>query len=120
MLSQFTPNEKNTLRLTAVGHFGAHFAMLIYPTAAVAIARQEGIPLDVVLGWSFFGYLVFGLGGVPVGLLTDHFHARWVVRIGVVGLGGALMAVSGAWRTRTPKPCCSTASKRAMKRIVAL
>jgi FSR family fosmidomycin resistance protein-like MFS transporter len=96
MLSQFTPNEKNTLRLTAVGHFGAHFAMLIYPTAAVAIARQEGIPLDVVLGWSFFGYLVFGLGGVPVGLLTDHFRARWVVRIGVVGLGGALMAVSGA------------------------
>ena len=74
----------STLRLTAVGHLGAHFAMLVYPTVAVAIARSEGIALDVVLGWSFYGYLLFGLGGLPVGLLTDHFRARWVVRIGVV------------------------------------
>ena len=45
----FDRNEKNTLWLTAVAHFGVHMAMLVYPTAAVAIAASEGIGLDVVL-----------------------------------------------------------------------
>jgi MFS family permease len=93
---KFSRNEIHTLRLTAVGHFGAHFAMLVYPTAAVAIARQEGLPLDVVLGWSFLGYLVFGLGALPIGFLTDHVRARWVVRLGVLGLGPAMMLVAAS------------------------
>jgi hypothetical protein len=68
--------------------------MLVFPTAAVAISRSEGIALETVLGWSFAGYLIFGLGGLPVGVPTDHVRARWVVRAGVLGLGPALMAVA--------------------------
>ena len=90
----FNRNERHTLALTAVGHMGAHCAMLVYPTAAVAIAASEGIGLDVVLGWSFAGSLVYGLGGLPVGFLTDHVRARWVVRAGVLGIGPALMVVA--------------------------
>ncbi len=93
---RFDKNESNTMWLTAVSHFGVHMAMLVYPTAAVAIARSEGIGLDLVLGWSLLGYLVYGFGGLPVGLLTDHMSARWMVRIGVVGLGVAMMAVAAA------------------------
>ena len=90
----FDRNERHTLALTAVGHFGVHFAMLAYPTAAVVIARAEGLPLDVVLGWSLAAYLIYGLGGLPVGVLSDHVRASWVVRVGVLGLGPAMMAVS--------------------------
>ncbi|RMF24353.1 MAG: MFS transporter [Deltaproteobacteria bacterium] len=96
MADSFSPNERHTLALTAVGHFGAHFAMLAYPTAAVAIARQESLPLGSVLGWSFLGYLIFGLGALPVGFLTDHVRARWVVRTGVVGIGAAMLLVAWA------------------------
>ncbi|RMD83304.1 MAG: MFS transporter [Candidatus Dadabacteria bacterium] len=67
--------------------------MLAYPTAAVVIARSEGLPLAKVLGFSFAGYLLFGLGALPVGLLTDHIQARWVVRAGVLGVGLAMVAV---------------------------
>jgi len=91
---RFAKNERHALALTAVGHFGAHFAMLAYPTLAVAIANREGIALETVLGWSFLGYLIFGLGALPVGFLTDHIRARWVVRTGVVGIGAAMMMVS--------------------------
>ncbi|MFQ5478419.1 MAG: MFS transporter [Candidatus Binatia bacterium] len=90
----FSTNEKHTLQLTAVGHFGAHFAMLVFPTVAVFIASQEGLALETVLGWSFAGYLLFGLGALPIGVLADHLRAVWVVRTGVVGTGVALMAVS--------------------------
>ncbi len=94
MARTFDSNERHTMALAGVGHFGAHFAMLIFPTAAVAIAAEEGIPLDLVLGWSFLGYLIFGLGALPVGFLTDHMRARWVVRLGVIGIGAATIAVA--------------------------
>ena len=70
--------------------------MLLFPTIAVVIAAEEGIPLGTVIGWSFAGYLIFGLGALPVGILADHIRAAWLVRIGVLGVGPALMLVSGA------------------------
>ncbi len=91
---KFSRNELNSLQLTSVGHFGCHFAMLVYPTAAIALAAQEGLPFDVVIGWSFLGYFIFGLGGLPVGLLADRLKARWVVVTCVLGLGPALMLVA--------------------------
>ena len=92
----FSRNEKHVLQLTAVGHFGAHFAMLIFPTVAVVMAAEEGLALETVLGWSFAGFMLFGAGGLPVGYLADHLRAVWVVRVGVIGLGLAVMAVSMA------------------------
>ncbi len=94
LFSQFNSNERHTLALTAVGHFGAHFAMLLFPTLAVILAREEGLELQQVLSWSLAGYLIFGLGALPAGFLTDHLNARWVVRAGVLGLGLATMSVS--------------------------
>ena len=90
----FSPNERNTLQLTGVGHFGCHLAMLVYPTAAVSLARQEQLALHDVLGWSFIGYLLFGLGALPVGFLADRFPSKWLLRIGVIGIGPALMIVA--------------------------
>ncbi len=89
-----TVNERHTLLLTGVAHFGCHLAMLIFPTVAVALAREEGLPLETVLGWSFAGYFIFGLGALPVGLITDRLRARWVVRVGVLGIGPAMMLVA--------------------------
>ena len=91
---EFTRNEINTLKLSGVGHFGCHLAMLVFPTAAVSIAAEENLPYEVVFGWSIAGYLLFGLGALPVGLLTDRTLAHRVVRTGVVGLGPALMLVA--------------------------
>ncbi len=92
----FTKNEKHTLALCAVGHFGSHFAMLLFPTLAVILAHEEGLELQTVLSWSFAGYLIFGLGALPAGFMTDRLSARWMVRCGVIGLGLATMAVSFA------------------------
>ncbi len=90
----FTCNERRILHLTGVGHFGCHLAMLVYPTIAITLAREEGLPLEKVIGWSFWGYALFGLGALPVGLLADWWGARWVVRSGVLGLGPAMVAVA--------------------------
>ena len=90
----FTGSEINTMGLTGVGHLGCHLAMLTFPTAAISIAREEGLPLENVLGWSFFGYLLFGLGALPVGYLADKLQAKWIVRAGVLGIGPTMMLVA--------------------------
>jgi MFS family permease len=69
-------NERNVLLLTGVGHFTTHFFELMFPTLAVALARQTELPLDEVLTWSFAGYLLFGLGGLPFGMLADRIGSR--------------------------------------------
>ncbi len=91
---KFSRSEINTLQLTGVGHFGCHFAMLVFPTAAVSLAHETGTPIATVLGWSFWGYFLFGAGALPVGILTDRTRAKWVVRAGVLGIGPAMMLVS--------------------------
>lgn len=87
-------NERNVLLLTGVGHFTTHFFELMFPTLAVAIARQAQVPLDQVLGWSFLGYLAFGLGALPMGFVGDRFGARLPLLVSMFGLGVAALAAS--------------------------
>jgi MFS transporter, FSR family, fosmidomycin resistance protein len=77
-------HERNVLLVTGVAHAATHFAELTYPTLAVVLAHETGTPLPQVLGWSFAGYLLFGLGALPAGLLADHFGARRML-LGALG-----------------------------------
>jgi MFS transporter, FSR family, fosmidomycin resistance protein len=81
--------------LAGVAHFSAHFFELMYPTLAVSLAREVHLPLQQVLGWSFFGYLLFGFGALPAGLLADRFGARVLLIAGMGGTGVAAIAASG-------------------------
>ncbi len=80
-------NERNVVLLTGAGHFSTHFFELMYPTLAVSLAQDTGIPLADVLGWSFLGYLLFGLGALPFGLLADRIGARLLLITGIAGMG---------------------------------
>ncbi|MEO8605196.1 MAG: MFS transporter, partial [bacterium] len=98
-------NERNVLLLTGVGHFTTHFFELMFPTLAVALARQSEIPFDVVLGWSFVGYLMFGLAAVPAGLLAERMGGRLPLLIALFGLGVAALAASEVESGRALSVC---------------
>lgn len=87
-------NERNVLLLTGAGHFTTHFFELMFPTLAVALALQQGLPLEQVLGWSFLGYLLFGLSALPAGLLADRVSARLLLLVALFGLGVVSLAAS--------------------------
>lgn len=80
------------LLVTGLAHAATHFAELVYPTLAVVLAAETGLPLDRVLGWSFAGYLLFGLGALPAGLLADRIGARRVLLASLAGMGVGLIA----------------------------
>jgi MFS family permease len=88
------PNERNVLLLTGVGHFTTHFFELMFPTLAVAVARQQHVPLDEVLTWSFLAYLAFGLGALPAAFVGDRIGARGPLLVALFGLGVAALAAS--------------------------
>ncbi len=87
-------NERNVVLLTGIGHFSTHFAELMYPTLAVALARETGFPLGQVLSWSFFGYLLFGLGALPAGLLADRIGVRVLLIGSLAGMGVCALAAA--------------------------
>lgn len=85
--------ERNILLVTAVAHFLAHFYMLVFPSLALALRDEWGLPFDQVLGLSFWMYLLYGLGALPSGLLTDLWRPRWMLAICLLGTSGcALLA----------------------------
>jgi MFS family permease len=98
-------NERNVLILTGVGHFSTHFFELMFPTLAVSLAAQHHAPLDEVLGWSFLGYLLFGLGALPAGLLADRINTRRLLVVAMFGLGVAALAASEAETPRALSIC---------------
>ena len=98
-------DARNVLILTGVGHFSTHFFELMFPTLAVALASQTRLPLNEVLGWSFLGYLLFGLGALPAGLLADRIGSRQLLVAAMFGLGVAALAASEAPNGRALSFC---------------
>lgn len=87
-------NERNVILLTGAGHFSTHFFELMFPTLAVVLARDSGVPLEHVLGWSFLGYLLFGLGALPAGLIADQVGARVMLIVAMGGMGISALAAA--------------------------
>ena len=87
-------NERNVLLLTGVGHVATRFFELMFPTLAVALARQQHVAIDEVLSWSFLGYLAFALGALPMAFAGDRVGARLPLLVSLFGLGVAAIAAS--------------------------
>ncbi len=96
-MTRFTRTERHVLALTGVAHTATHYAELVYPTLAVALARETGIPLERVLGTVVLGaiggkfVLTFGVGSAGVWLVrtvqaTSSLADVFRVLAGVVGL----------------------------------
>ena len=83
----FNANERKIVHFTGFGHAATHYVELVYPTLAVGLAAETGLPLTEVLAWSFAGYLLFGLGALPAGIVADHLGARPVILFGLLGSG---------------------------------
>ncbi len=92
----FSADRRNALLLSGVAHFASHFFELMYPTLAVVMALDLRLPLPQVLGWSFAGYLLFGLAALPGDRLAGRLGARSLLLVGLGGMGVSALAAAEA------------------------
>ncbi len=82
-----TPDERNVLVTTCLGHFLSHFNMLVFPAVVLPLSMQLHLPMAQVLGLAFWMYLLFGVTALPWGMTADHFGAGLLMRIYYAGAG---------------------------------
>ena len=76
-----TQNERRILTLCGIGHFFAHFYMLMFPSLALWAHKDFQLTLPETLNLGFTMYLLFGLVSLPMGcwlidMVTSNFSWR--------------------------------------------
>jgi MFS family permease len=92
--SRVADHEKQVLRLTGSAHFMTHLYELAFPALALTVRDDLGWSLAEVLRLSFLMYLLFGIGSLPMGFLSDHWSPRRVLNLAMLGAGLSAVAVS--------------------------
>jgi MFS family permease len=73
-----------------LGHLLDHLAMLVFPTAVVAIGREWGRPYSELLPLALGSFIAFGVFAIPAGWLADHWSRYKVLALFFVGIGVSL------------------------------
>ncbi len=73
-----------------LGHLLDHLAMLVFPTAVVAIGREWGRSYSELLPLALGSFIAFGAFAIPAGWLADHWSRYKVLALFFFGIGIAL------------------------------
>jgi len=79
-----------------LGHLLDHLAMLVFPTAVVAIGREWGRPYSELLPLALGSFIAFGAFAIPAGWLADHWSRYKVLALFFFGIGASLFLTSFA------------------------
>ncbi len=89
-------NERRVMVLTCLAHCMAHMYMLVFPAVVTPLRHELNMSLGEVVQLSLASYLLYGLGALPAGMLTDRWSARWMLFVccALSGLGALAAAAS--------------------------
>lgn len=82
-----TQNERRILTLCGIGHFVAHFFMLMFPSLALWAHKDFQLTLPETLNLGFTMYLFFGIVSLPMGFMADRYGHKRLLVLMFLGLG---------------------------------
>lgn len=73
-----------------------HLYMLVFPALLTPLREELHMSLGEALELAFLSYLLYGLGALPAGIITDRWSARWmlVICLTLTGTGAVLAGLS--------------------------
>jgi MFS family permease len=110
-------DERSLLTVTSLGHTICHLGELVFVGVMLAVQKEFALESWQAAALAGPGYLLMGVGALPVGVLADWWGPTRVFQLYFVGMavGGLLVAVSwalpsrrwdsGGWRL-SPWPSC--------------
>jgi MFS family permease len=87
-------SRNEALQFINVAHFFDHFFLLIFPTAALAIAPAWGMSFADVLLFGMPLYIMFALGTLPAGWLGDRIDRLTLIAVFFIGCGASSIWIS--------------------------
>ncbi|RXF74578.1 MFS transporter [Hansschlegelia zhihuaiae] len=90
------PASRRAILFVNAAHALDHFVLLIYPTAVIAIAREQALDYGALIGLSTSAFVAFGLFSLPFGWIADRVGRRNLLAIFFLGCGAACLGVSTA------------------------
>lgn len=87
-------SRNEALQFINVAHFFDHFFLLIFPTAALAIAPVWGMSFADVLVLGTPLYVMFALGTLPAGWLGDRINRLTLIAVFFAGCGFSSIGIS--------------------------
>lgn len=82
-------SRNETLNFLNIAHFFDHFFILIFPTAAIAIAHDWNMTYGAALAMGTPVYVFFALGTLPAGWLGDRFDRITLLAVFFIGCGAS-------------------------------
>jgi len=83
-----TQGSKLNFFFLNVGHFLDHFFMLIFATAAaLTLSKEWGLSYAELIPYATPGFIAFGLGAIPAGVLADKWSREGMMVIFFIGIG---------------------------------
>lgn len=80
-------DERKTIAFASTAHALVHSFMLIFPAVMLPVMKEFDLTSTDAGFLVTFSYLMFGLGAIPAGWLTDHFGSRGLIVICLIGSG---------------------------------
>ncbi len=96
-------SRSEALRFLNLAHFFDHYFLLIFPTAALAIAPSWAMGYADVLLLGTPMYVMFALGTLPAGWLGDSMDRMMLIAVFFLGCGG-----SSLWIAMSESPLTMT------------
>ncbi len=87
-------SRNEMLQFINVAHFFDHFFLLIFPTAALAIAPAWAMSFADVLLFGTPLYFMFALGTIPAGWLGDRMDRMMLIAVFYLGCGASALWIS--------------------------
>ncbi len=78
------PEEKKVIWLASAAHFLTHGYMTLLPAVLVVLTGIEGLSFFEIGVIGTAGYMLYGVGSIPAGILTDKLGAKKMLSLGVL------------------------------------
>jgi len=86
-------SARHVTLVTSAGHALCHMYMLVFAAILLPLSAEFDLSLTGITGIGSFGFLLFGVGSLPAGILTSMKNPKFMLMIYFIGAAASTAAI---------------------------